>query len=229
MNEGCPFATPRNRGLSDTGRHLPLAPAIACRSARCEEEWLTGKLANLSAVEVEQAVDDNYKERPAPAVTGLCSADIGGPVEQFKSNRSGIFWCGTLWCGMHSLLALEISPTLGLPKTDWCFSLGMREVSPPTKIPFASSHPHSSHPALHPEAVSTHDRASEDGDSAQDSYKAFKSFEGSPNPQKVAQELRSAVQAFKKNMPIIQAHVASAASAILGGRQREGAMLDLFF
>ena len=38
-----------------------------------------------------------------------------------------------------------------------------------------------------------------------DSYKAFKSFEGSPNPQKVAQELRSAVQAFKKNMPIIQA------------------------
>ncbi|CAK9007001.1 unnamed protein product [Durusdinium trenchii] len=64
----------------------------------CEEEWLTGKLANLSAVEVEQAVDDNYK----------------------------------------------------------------------------------------------------------DSYKAFKSFEGSPNPQKVAQELRSAVQAFKKNMPIIQ-------------------------
>ncbi|CAK8994482.1 Dynein axonemal heavy chain 1 (Axonemal beta dynein heavy chain 1) (Ciliary dynein heavy chain 1) (mDHC7) [Durusdinium trenchii] len=83
----------------------------------CEEEWLTGKLANLSAVEVEQAVDDNYKERPA---------------------------------------------------------------------------------------VSTHDRASEDGDSAQDSYKAFKSFEGSPNPQKVAQELRSAVQAFKKNMPIIQ-------------------------
>eukprot|EP00913_Durusdinium_trenchii_P001110 g1018.t1 len=46
----------------------------------CEEEWLTGKLANLSAVEVEQAVDDNYKERPAPAVTGLCSADIGGPA-----------------------------------------------------------------------------------------------------------------------------------------------------
>ena len=41
----------------------------------------------------------------------------------------------------------------------------------------------------------------------QDSYKAFKSFEGSPNPQKVAQELRQAVQAFKKNMPIIQAWI----------------------
>ncbi|CAE7372264.1 Dnah1 [Symbiodinium sp. CCMP2592] len=41
-------------------------------------------------------------------------------------------------------------------------------------------------------------------DNFKDSYKAFKSFEGSPNPQKVAQELRTAVQAFKKNMPIIQ-------------------------
>lgn len=28
----------------------------------CEEEWLTGKLANLSANEVEQTVDDNFKE-----------------------------------------------------------------------------------------------------------------------------------------------------------------------
>ena len=39
----------------------------------------------------------------------------------------------------------------------------------------------------------------------EDSYKAFKAFEGSPKPQQVAQELRAAVQAFKKNMPIIQA------------------------
>ncbi|CAJ1415305.1 unnamed protein product [Effrenium voratum] len=72
--------------------------SMAIEYNSCEEEWLSGKLANLSAGEVEQNVDDNFK----------------------------------------------------------------------------------------------------------DSYKAFKSFEGTPNPQKVAQELRSAVQAFKKNMPIIQ-------------------------
>ena len=30
--------------------------------SRCEEEWLSGKLANLSAADVEQTVDDNFKE-----------------------------------------------------------------------------------------------------------------------------------------------------------------------
>ena len=28
---------------------------------RCEEEWLSGKLANLAAHDVEQTVDDNFK------------------------------------------------------------------------------------------------------------------------------------------------------------------------
>ena len=36
--------------------------ALHCFRARCEEEWLSGKLANLSATDVEQTVDDNFKE-----------------------------------------------------------------------------------------------------------------------------------------------------------------------
>ena len=35
---------------------------VFCDAARCEEEWLSGKLANLTANEVEQTVDDNFKD-----------------------------------------------------------------------------------------------------------------------------------------------------------------------
>jgi hypothetical protein len=41
---------------------MPLFLALHCFRARCEEEWLSGKLANLSATDVEQTVDDNFKE-----------------------------------------------------------------------------------------------------------------------------------------------------------------------
>ncbi|CAK0906755.1 unnamed protein product [Prorocentrum cordatum] len=41
-------------------------------------------------------------------------------------------------------------------------------------------------------------------ESFKDSYKMFKSFEGQQNPQKVAEDFRKKIQAFKKNMPVVQ-------------------------
>lgn len=113
---------------------------LSCCILRCEEEWLSGKLANLAAHDVEQTVDDNFK---------VCSL--------FES-----------WVYLRNLWKFRMC---GDPVVFWRETLWKQRLL------------------------------------GQDSYKAFKSFEGSPNPQKVAQELRQAVQAFKKNMPIIQAWI----------------------
>ena len=59
----------------------------------CEEEWLTGKLANLSATEVEQTVDDNYKE-PISVISGVVFSGSSMVWVVFFSFKGGGYGLG---------------------------------------------------------------------------------------------------------------------------------------